>query len=73
MDKVFFFVIEYYWDGQTEVSKYVTPVLYNDKSSLIKGFSETLYKYTTDPRAEVIGAKTISFNMCDYSIYQHNL
>lgn len=71
--KLYFYVIVYHWEGAEELSYYNSPVLYDDKKEFIRRASETLYKYTSDPRAEVVGFKTISYDLNAGSIKEHNL
>lgn len=71
--KLYFFVIAYHWDSAEELSYYHSPVLFDDKKEFIKRASETLYKYTSDPRAEVVGFRTISYNIDAGTFKEHNL
>ena len=71
--KLYFYVIAYHWEGNEELSYYHSPVLYDDKKEFIKCASETLYKYTSDPRAEVVGFRTVGYNIMDSSFKVHNL
>ena len=71
--KLYFYVITYHWEGSEELSYYHSPVLYNDKKEFIKQASANLYDYTSDPRAEVVGFKRISYDLNAGTIKEHNL
>ena len=71
--KLYFYVIAYHWEGAEELSYYNSPVLYDDKKEFIRRASETLYKYTSDPRADVVGFRTIGYNVLDSSFKEHSL
>lgn len=71
--KLYFYVIAYHWEGAEELSYYNSPVLYDDKKQFIKRASEALYKYTSDPRADVVGFRTISYDLNAGDIKENNL
>lgn len=71
--KLYFYVIAYHWEGSEDLTYYHSPVLYDDKKEFIKSASETLYNYTSDPRADVVGFRTIGYNILDSSWKEHDL